>query len=303
LNYNFLTILGPTATGKTRIAAQIANDFDGEIISADSRQVYKGMDIGTGKDLIEFQLLNIKYHLIDIVEPTEEYNLFRFKNDFQSAYNQITIKNKLPVLVGGTGLYLSAILQHYHLPEITNKEEIEKLNHHTKSKLKEILLDLKPKLHNVTDLNDKERLIRAILIEKSRKENKHNIEQLNSLTIGIKLNREEIKKRITKRLKDRLANGMIEEVESLLNKGISSEKLDYFGLEYRFVGQYLKGKLSYNDMFQKLNSTIHNFAKRQMTWFRKMEREGVEINWFSPDNYMEIKNFVAIKLNEPKKIS
>ena len=166
MNYNLLTILGPTATGKTRIAVQIASYFDGEIISADSRQVYKGMDIGTGKDLIEFQLLNIKYHLIDIVEPTEEYNLFRFKNDFQSAYKEITNKNKLPVLVGGTGLYLSAILQDYYLPEITGEEEIKKLNHLTKSKLKEILLDLKPKLHNVTDLNDKESEISIFIKEK-----------------------------------------------------------------------------------------------------------------------------------------
>ena len=303
MNYNLLTILGPTATGKTRIAVQIASYFDGEIISADSRQVYKGMDIGTGKDLIEFQLLNIKYHLIDIVEPTEEYNLFTFKNDFQSAYKEITNKNKLPVLVGGTGLYLSAILQDYYLPEITGEEEIKKLNHLTKSKLKEILLDLKPKLHNVTDLNDKERLVRAILIEKSRKENHPKVHHPNSLNVGINLNRDEIKNRITKRLKERLANGMIEETEGLLNTGISSEKLDYFGLEYRFVSKYLTGKLNYNDMFQKLNSAIHNFAKKQMTWFRKMEREGVEINWFSPENYLEIKNFVAVKLNEPKKVS
>ena len=303
MNYNLLTVLGPTAAGKTRIASQIANDFDGEIISADSRQVYKGMDIGTGKDLIEFQNLKVKYHLIDIIEPTEEYNLFRFTTDFQSAYKKITEKNKLPVLVGGTGLYLSAILQDYYLPEIASEKEVESLNQLTNSELKSILLKLKPKLHNVTDLNNKERLIRAILIENSRKENHHNIQHLNPLTIGIKLNRDEIKNRITNRLRDRLSNGMIEEVERLLNKGISAEKLNYFGLEYRFVSQYLRGELSYNDMFQKLNSSIHNFAKRQMTWFRKMEREGVEINWFSPDNYTEIKNFVAVKLNEPKKVS
>lgn len=303
MSYNLLTILGPTATGKTRIAAQIANDFDGEIISADSRQVYKSMDIGTGKDLIEFQKLNVKYHLIDIVEPTEEYNLFRFTNDFQSAYKKITDKNKLPVMVGGTGLYLSAILQDYYLPEIISEEEIENLNRHTKSELQEILLKLKPKLHNITDLKHKERLISAILIEKSRKGNHSKVHHLNSLNIGIKLNRDEVKNRITNRLKERLANGMIEEVESLSNKGITSKKLDFFGLEYRFVNQYLEGKFSYNDMFQKLNSSIHNFAKRQMTWFRKMEREGVEINWFSPDNYTEIKNYVAVKLNEPKKVS
>jgi tRNA dimethylallyltransferase len=303
LNFNLITVLGPTATGKTRIAAQLATDFNGEIISADSRQVYEGMDIGTGKDLFEFKSLNIQYHLIDIAEPTEEYNLFRFTKDFQKAYKEIIRKKKLPIMVGGTGLYLSSILQNYFLPEIVKEKEVKYLNDLTDSELKKILLKLRPKLHNITDLKDKERLIRAISIERSRIENDNIVNHLNSLTIGIKLNREEIKSKITERLKKRLADGMIEEVEKLLQKGISSEKLHYFGLEYKYVSQYLNGELNYNDMFQKLNSAIHNFAKRQMTWFRKMEREGVEINWFSPENYVEIKNFVTIKFNEPKKVS
>lgn len=303
MDYNLITILGPTANGKTRIAAELARDINGEIISADSRQVYRYMDIGTGKDLIEFQKENIKYHLIDIIEPSEEYNLFRFTKDFQSSYKEIIQNDKFPIMVGGTGLYITAILQSYYLPEMSDETELEKLSSYNLDELKEILIKLKPKLHNKTDLTSKDRLIRAILVEKFRDKNKKIISNLHSLNIGIKLDREEIKRRITKRLKERLGNGMIEEVKDLLNRGISSEKLNYFGLEYKFVCQYLDGKLNYNDMFQKLNSSIHNFAKRQMTWFRKMEREGIKINWFSPDNYQLIKNFVANKLNVSKNIS
>jgi len=303
MDYNLITILGPTATSKTRIAAQLARDTNGEIISADSRQVYRYMDIGTGKDLIEFQKENIKYHLIDIIKPSEEYNLFRFTKDFQSSYKEIIQNDKFPIMVGGTGLYISAILQSYYLPEMSNETELEKLSSYNLDELNDILLKLKPKLHNKTDLTSKDRLIRAILVEKFRDKNKNIISNLHSLNIGIKLDREEIKRRITKRLKERLNNGMIEEVKDLLNIGISSEKLNYFGLEYKFVCHYLDGKLNYNDMFQKLNSSIHNFAKRQMTWFRKMEREGVKINWFSPDNYQLINNFVTKKLNESKNIS
>jgi tRNA dimethylallyltransferase len=303
MDYNLITILGPTATGKTRIAAQLAREINGEIISADSRQVYRYMDIGTGKDLIEFQKVNVNYHLIDIAEPSEEYNLFRFTKDFQILFKEISRKNKIPILVGGTGLYISAILQSYYLPEISNDTDLQKLSSLSLQELKTKLLELKPKLHNKTDLANKDRLLRAILIEKSRSKNKRLIADIHSLNIGIKLDREEIKKRITKRLKERLSSGMIEEVEDLLQKGISSEKLNYFGLEYKFVSQYINGKLNYNDMFQKLNSSIHNFAKRQMTWFRKMEREGVELNWFSPDNYSAIKNFVTTRLNESKRLS
>ena len=303
MDYNLITILGPTATGKTRIAAQLAREINGEIISADSRQVYRYMDIGTGKDLIEFQKVNVNYHLIDIAEPSEEYNLFRFTKDFKISFKEISSKNKIPILVGGTGLYISAILQSYYLPEISNDTDLQKLSSLSLQELKTKLLELKPKLHNKTDLANKDRLLRAILIEKSRSKNKRLIADLHSLNIGIKLDREEIKKRITKRLKERLSVGMIEEVEQLLQKGISSEKLNYFGLEYKFVSQYINGKLNYNDMFQKLNSSIHNFAKRQMTWFRKMEREGVELNWFSPDNYSAIKNFVTRRLNESENIS
>jgi len=296
--FDLITILGPTATGKTKIAVKLASDFNGEIISADSRQVYKGMDIGTGKDLIEFQKSNINYHLISIIEPSEEYNLFAYTKDFANAFRIISKKGKLPIMAGGTGLYLSAILQNYILPEISGESEYDKLMSLDIDELKEQLINLKAQLHNKTDLRDKDRIVKAILIEKSREEYKGNIPKFSSLNIGIRQERDEIKKRITARLKERFKIGMIEEVEKLLRNGISMKKLEYFGLEYKYIALYLDGKLNYNDMFQKLNSAIHNFAKRQMTWFRKMEREGVKIAWFSPDNYPAIKNFVYNQLND-----
>jgi tRNA dimethylallyltransferase len=296
MHFDLITILGPTASGKTSIASQLAKDFNGEVISADSRQVYKGMDIGTGKDLIEFQKNNIKYHLIDIATPFEEYNLFKFTKDFQAAFNNITGFQKLPILVGGSGMYLGAILQSYKLPE-SYQQENDELSTMKFSELKELLINLKPKLHNVTDITDKKRMIRAILIEKSRSKNHRAIQQLNSLTIGIKSDREKLKCLISERLTKRLNEGMIEEVKNLISMGVSLEKLNYFGLEYKFISQFIDGKLNYNDMFQKLNSAIHNFAKRQMTWFRKMEREGVVINWFQSNNYPQIKDFVEYQLS------
>lgn len=294
--FDLVTILGPTAVGKTSIAVKLASKISGEIISADSRQVYTGMDIGTGKDLIEFKKNNIRYHLIDIVEPTEEYNIFRFSQDFKLSFESIKKDGKFPIMVGGSGLYLSAVLQSYQLPAVTDftTGNLEKMS---LSELKEMLLQLRPKLHNVTDFNSKERLIKAILIEQSRNQSDKSAISLDSLNIGIKLNREEIKNKITERLKSRLANGMIDEVNTLIQKGVSHEKLQYFGLEYKFISLHLKGELNYNDMFQKLNSSIHTFAKKQMTWFRKMEKEGVEINWFRPEQYGEIENFVLSKLN------
>lgn len=303
MSYDLITILGPTASGKTSIAAQLAKDFNGEIISSDSRQVYKGMDIGTGKDLIEFQKNNVKYHLIDIVEPLEDYNLFRFTNDFQSAFESIKSKGKLPILVGGTGLYISAILQSYKLPEINNENELKKLSDLTVTQLKDTLIKLKPKLHNVTDLSSKDRIIKAILIEQAREKVNPSFPNLLSLNIGISSEREEIKRRITERLKQRLAAGMIEEVKELLLKGVSPERLNYFGLEYKFVSQYIDGKLNYNDMFQRLNSAIHSFAKRQMTWFRKMGKEGVKIYWFPAVDYPKVKSFLNTQLHNAESIS
>ena len=297
MDYDLVTILGPTATGKTQIAVQLASEFNGEIISADSRQVYKRMDIGTGKDLEEYENRNIAFHLIDIVDPTEEYNLFRFRNDFIKAHREIKNRNKLPFLVGGTGMYLSSVLQNYHLPKIEYSEnEYESLKILPVDELKEILLNLNQKLHNTTDLLHKERIINAILVEKAHQESEAVGKKISSLNIGIKSDREEIKKRITKRLKKRFDEGMIEEVKNLLSSGITHDKLKFFGLEYKYISLHLEAEIDYEQMFGELNRAIHKFAKRQMTWFRKMEREGVEINWFDAMDYVEIRNHVAVKL-------
>jgi len=302
--YDLVTILGPTATGKTQIAAQLASEFNGEIISADSRQVYRGMDIGTGKDLEEYENRNIPFHLIDIADPTDEYNLFRFRNDFIKSYREINNKNKLPFLVGGTGMYLSSILQNYHLPKIEYSEkEYESLKILSVDELKEIIINLNPKLHNTTDLIHKERIINAILVEKAHQTSETVSKKISPLNIGIRADREEIKRRITERLKKRFDEGMIEEVEKLLSSGITHDKLKFFGLEYKYISLYLEEKIKFEEMFEELNRAIHKFAKRQMTWFRKMEREGVEINWFDTQEYRDVKSFVAEKLGNYASLS
>ena len=295
---NLVTVLGPTAVGKTSIAAKLAEDFSGEIISADSRQVYRQMNIGTGKDLDEIKSRRIDYYLIDIVEPTEEYNLFRFRNDFYSAFRLVNEKNKLPILVGGTGLYLSSILQNYDLKKV-EKDQFETLKNLSVEELRKKLIALRPEQHNTTDLIKKERLIKAIQVAMVSNQNNasSNYPEIKSLNIGITDSRAEIKRRITTRLKQRLKNGMIEEVKSLL-KIIDHKKLQFFGLEYKYISLYLLGELNYNDMFQKLNSAIQSFAKRQMTWFRKMEKEGVKINWFEPDEFEKIRNFLKSELKK-----
>ena len=290
-----IVILGPTATGKTKLAARLAFEFDGEIISADSRQVYKEMNIGTGKDLDDYVVngKKVPYHLIDILEPEEEYNLYSFKENFLQAYDDILARGKSPFLAGGTGMYLSAIINNYQLKQINfEADEYAKLNSLNFDELKNILLTVKSTLHNKTDLVDKERVIKAILVAKAM-ENKLN-RNISSLIIGINLERSEVKKRITERLKKRLDEGMIDEIKMLVENGISFEKLNYFGLEYKFAGMYLKGELSYMAMFQKLNSAIHNFAKRQMTWFRKMEKEGTQIHWIHGNDFGEAKEIIIM---------
>ena len=294
-----VVVLGPTAVGKTNFAIKLAKEFSGEIISADSRQVYKGMDIGTGKDLDEYQIddLNIPYYLIDIIEPDYEYNLFSFQKDFNSSFNHIISNNNLPFLVGGTGLYIHSILKDYNLLDADfNSQRAKDLVLLDKSELLKILNTSKSKLHNTTDLVNKERIIKAILISEADNKKEEPRVNINPLVIGIAETREIIKQRITNRLKLRLQNGMIEEVENLIRNGISYERLELFGLEYRHISYYIKGELSYNDMYQKLNSAIHKFAKKQMTWFRKMEREGIEINWLKSDETHKanllIKNFL-----------
>lgn len=292
MKFELITILGPTATGKTKLAAHLAYQLNGEIISADSRQVYKFMDIGTGKDLTDYVIdgNTVPFHLINIVEPTGEYNLYNFQMDFYKEFKKIKNNGKIPFLTGGSGLYLSSILQNYKLKRADNSEEkINELNNLSEKELRKILLSLKPKQHNITDLIDKERIIKAILIEETDNKNISKAYcSISSLNIGIKFERGEINKRITKRLKKRFDEGMIEEVSNLLNMGITHDKLAFFGLEYKYVSLYLLGDLNFNDMFQKLNIAIHKFAKRQMTWFRKMEREGVNINWFNGNDYNRI---------------
>jgi tRNA dimethylallyltransferase len=297
--YNLITILGPTAVGKTRLSALLAAHFNGEIISADSRQVYRGMDIGTGKDSADYIVdgKEIPCHLIDVIEPDEEFNLFLFNKLFYESYQIVTSKNKIPFLVGGTGLFIHSVLSKYNLNKIEfDSVRYDELNDLNIVVLRNKLLNLNPKLHNSTDLLLKERVIKAIMI--AEKEDFTGIEnkvEINSLTIGISVEREIVKTRITDRLKHRLANGMIEEIERLLNNGISFDKLNFFGLEYKFIGKYLKGEISYDEMFQKLNSSIHNFAKRQMTWFRKMEREGLEINWINGADYLAAEKIISNK--------
>lgn len=291
-----IVILGPTAVGKTKFAVDLAYKFSGEIISADSRQVYIGMDIGTGKDLSDYKFQNstIKHHLIDVVKPECEFNLYLFQNLFYQSLKDICEDKKLPILVGGTGLYLSSVIQKYSITKVDfNSERSKVLNNYSNEKLVEILLDTNPKLHNSTDLKDKNRIIKAILIAESNEQSETPDENIEFLIIGIFEDREIHKKMIRERLKLRLKSGMIEEVQNLLSIGISHDKLRFFGLEYKFVSQYLTGELNYNDMYQKLANAIIQFSKRQMTWFRKMEKEGIIINWMNSTDLIKAQSLIS----------
>ncbi len=280
-SFNLLTILGPTASGKTRLAVALARELDGEIISADSRQVFRRMDIGTGKDLHEYG--EIHHHLIDILEPGEEFSVFAFQRLFLEAVGNICGRGRLPLLCGGTGMYLDAALRRYRMREVPEDREwrasLEGIND---GELAARLRQFRPGLHNSTDLVDRQRTIRALEIARFQAECAGDDEpfpDLRPLVIGIRWERAELRRRITERLRQRLESGMIEEVRRLNDGGVPWERLDYYGLEYRFVGMYLRDELNRNDLFQKLNSAIHDFAKRQETWFRRMERNGVAINW------------------------
>ena len=275
---NILVILGPTASGKTRLGVSAARELDGEIISADSRQVFSRMDIGSGKDLAEYG--EIPYHLIDIMEPGGEYSLFSFARHFTDAFNDISSRGKLPLLVGGTGLYLDAILRGYDLCEVPENKALRvELESISMVELEARLKELTPSLHNSTDLLERGRLVRAIEIALAENATTLTLPQLVPLVFGIRIEREVVRKRITARLRERLQSGMIEEVQSLLAEGVPPERLDAYGLEYRYINQFLAGKLNRNDMYQKLNSAIHDFAKRQENWFRKMEKSGTRIIW------------------------
>lgn len=295
MKYNLITVLGPTAVGKTKLAAKLANHFNGEIISADSRQVYKYLDIGTGKDLSDYFVgsSRVNYYMIDIVELPDEFNLFDFYKNFFNYYYLIKSKNKTPFLVGGTGLYLSSIIQNYDLKETTNNKELfEELKSKSDEELKTLLIKLQPHLHNKTDLESRERMIQAIIVAKADKPVENKIE-IRSLNIGINPGREIVKSRIRERLEKRLNEGMIHEVERLLDKNISPERLFRLGLEYKYITEFLIGKISYDEMQNELYKEICAFAKRQMTWFRKMEREGVKIFWLSEADFERAKEIIT----------
>jgi tRNA dimethylallyltransferase len=285
-NLNLIVILGPTASGKTRLAARLASSLGAELISADSRQVYWGMDIGTGKDLGEYVVdgVPVPYHLIDVAEPGHLFSVFEFQQRFYECFREITARGRMPIVVGGTGLYIESILREYRmLPVPENAALREELKGQGMEELAARLLHLNPALHNTTDLTGRERLVRAIEIAEhtSKHGSKEVIERpdIVPLVIGVRWDRAVLRERITRRLKERLGQGMIEEVHRLHDSGISWERLDEMGLEYRYVSLHLQGKLTFDEMFETLNIRIHQFAKRQDTWFRGMERRGIKIHW------------------------
>lgn len=283
-NYDLIAILGPTASGKTSFAATLAYELDTEIISADSRQIYREMDLGTGKDLADYTVngKQIPYHLIDIAEPGYKYNVFEYQRDFLNAYQSIKQKGRLPVLCGGTGLYLESVLKGYQLIPVPENPELRtRLAGKTLEKLTDLLSTYKT-LHNSTDVDTAKRAIRAIEIEEyyaTHDLSAREFPSINSLIIGVDIDRELRREKITKRLRQRLDEGMVEEVRQLLNKGIQPEDLIYYGLEYKYLTLYVTGEISFEEMFKQLEIAIHQFAKRQMTWFRGMERKGFKIHW------------------------
>ena len=294
MKYNLVTILGPTATGKTQLATALAARIDGEIISADSRQIYRGMDIGTGKDLAEYVVDGkpIPYHLIDIVDAGYKYNVFEYQRDFLKAFESVNQRGHLPILCGGTGLYIEAVLNGYKLLAVPDNQILrEQLANKTLDELTSILRGYKT-LHNQTDVDTVKRAIRAIEIEEyyqTHEEETVEYPELNSLIIGVGIDREVRREKITKRLKARLNEGMIDEVKKLLDSGIPPDDLIYYGLEYKFVTNYLLGKLTFDELFTQLEIAIHQFAKRQMTWFRGMERRGFTIYWLDALKSMDEK--------------
>lgn len=294
MKIDLITILGPTASGKTPLAAALADRLGTEIISGDSRQVYRRMDLGTGKDLVDYTVegRQVPYHLIDIVEPGYKYNVFEYQRDFLKAYQEITAKNKLPILCGGTGMYIESVLKGYRLLPVPENPELRaSLEGKSLEELTGILEGYK-KLHNSTDVDTAKRAIRAIEIEEYYKQQPAEYREfpsLKSLIIGVDIDRELRREKITRRLKQRLDEGMVEEVRGLLVEGIDPENLIYYGLEYKFLTQYAIGELTFDEMFHQLETAIHQFAKRQMTWFRGMERRGFTIHWLDATLPMEEK--------------
>ena len=305
MKYDLITILGPTASGKTPLAAHLADRLNTEIISGDSRQIYRRMDLGTGKDLVDYVVEGrpVPYHLIDIVEPGYKYNVFEYQRDFLKAYEDITSRGKLPVLCGGTGMYIESVLKGYRLLPVPENPELRaSLEGKSLEELTHILEGYK-KLHNSTDVDTAKRAIRAIEIEEYYKQQPPEYREfpsLNSLIVGVDIDRELRREKITRRLKQRLDEGMVDEVKGLLAEGIPAENLIYYGLEYKFLTQYAIGELTYEEMFHQLETAIHQFAKRQMTWFRGMERRGFTIHWLDATLPMEEKIEQIINLINTK---
>ncbi|MEI7637674.1 MAG: tRNA (adenosine(37)-N6)-dimethylallyltransferase MiaA [Syntrophus sp. (in: bacteria)] len=321
---NMAVILGPTASGKTRLAVRLAKDRGGEIISADSRQVYRGMDLGTGKDLLDYTIegVAIPFHLVDIVEPTEEFHLFAYQRLFHRCFKDITARGALPVLVGGSGMYLEAVIRSYDLREVPENRDLRReLDNLDMDALASRLQAVQPDLHNKTDLLDRERLLRAIEIAEETRVKRvqsadglpddnpldsshrpsasgpeHLSSSLRPLVIGVRWERTILRQRITDRLQARLQSGMVEEVAALHQSGVSWERLHHFGLEYRYISLYLQDQMSFDDMVKTLNTRIHQFAKRQDTWFRRMERLGVVIHWIPGDDYAALRSLVGDRL-------
>ena len=296
-NYNLITILGPTAGGKTAVAANLAYRIGGEIISGDSRQVYRKMDLGTGKDIDDYTVNGkaIPYHLIDIFEPGYKFNVYEFQSHFVNAFNDVQSRKAMPILCGGSGLYIEAAIRGYRLVEVpensTLRAELATKSH---AELEQMLASMK-KLHNHTDTDTRKRLVRAIEIEHhyaNTPAKDFEYPDLKNIIFGVKFPRLQQRERITQRLRQRLTEGMIDEVKGILDNGVSPESLIYYGLEYKWITMHVLGKISYNEMFNGLNTAIHQFAKRQMTWFRRMERNGLTIHWidgnFSMDQKLEL---------------
>ena len=299
--YDILVVTGPTASGKTALAAAVALRTGGEIISADSRQVYRGMDLGTGKDYHDYMVdgSQIPFHLIDIVDPGYKYNVFEYQRDFNRVYSDLKRRKIFPVICGGSGMYADSIISGYKMFEVPPDSGLRvELEKKSMEELKEILLTYK-NLHNTTDLDTKKRVIRAIEIEhSSRNKTKQGIEfpKVKALLTGIIFDRDKRRKMITERLKQRLDSGMVDEVKNLIDKGLDTETLIYYGLEYKFITLFLTGKITYSEMVTDLEIAIHQFAKRQMTWFRGMERRGIKINWI--DGMLPMEQKVKIVLDK-----
>jgi len=296
---NLIVILGPTASGKTRMAARLARELGSEVISADSRQVYRGMDLGTGKDTAEFLVdgVAVPCHLIDIVDTDHEFNLFEYQKRFYRCFSDISGRGIIPVMAGGTGLYLEAIIKGYRMLEVPEDPALrESLRKMDMDVMRDRLFKTNCAIHNTTDTQDRERLVRAIEIAEYSKMNEvvdgWNPRLIDPFIIGIRLDRTVLRDRITMRLKERIDAGMIEEVRNLHNQGTGWERLDSFGLEYRYVSRYLQGKVDYDVMLSELNTRIHQFSKRQMTWFRRMERQGFVIHWTDNCDYDHVRRLV-----------